>query len=97
LVVASEVQFQLVRDESDAVRRGLVDNENVTLTEAFPMVCLESSLRGRAFVTSVLEASGADTYDFEILRRNWTGTLGEILETAQELGAASTWNTTSAT
>jgi hypothetical protein len=85
--LAPEVQVALACDASTNVQRQVAFNEAVVLTDAFALEWLELSARGRDFTLNRFDESGLDPEELSILRDGWSGTLGELLETARELSA----------
>lgn len=82
-----EVQLILMRDTEVSVRWLLGQNTNTVLTSALPLEFLENNLRGQQFVADFLTSSNLDHGDLDALRVGWTGTLDELVKTAQELAA----------
>jgi hypothetical protein len=80
-----EAQHLLMVDEDSLVRCALVRNKTVRLTEDFTLSVLESCSRGREFVAAVLARRVVSEEDLSVLLNNWSGTLKELLETAEEL------------
>jgi hypothetical protein len=82
-----EVQLVLAEDTCSRVQWRLTRNPHVTLTDDFPVAFLELSLEGCAHLERRFECSGLDREELSALRKGWTGTLEELLETAGELSA----------
>jgi hypothetical protein len=78
----------LAGDPVMRVRRALAANEELTLTEEFPMQVLELSRRGQELVARGFAEAGLGTDVLEALRVTWTGTLEELLKTAEEFASA---------
>jgi hypothetical protein len=85
--VVLEVQVSLANDPESEVWWYLAVNDALTPTDAFPCAFLEVRPEGQAFIAAHLEAAGLAAEDVDALRKGWTGTLGELVETARELSS----------
>jgi hypothetical protein len=87
-VLVPEVHRALADDSSSYVLKSLAANWSVIPTTDYPMSYFELSAWGPSFLAARFKESGLDLEDLERLRSGWTGTLSELLETAEELSAA---------
>lgn len=79
-----EATEALAHDPNWRVRYALVWNSSVTLTDDFPVACLLGGGPGWEYFKARLGATGADSEVVHVLKNDWTGTLAELFETAQE-------------
>lgn len=88
--LAPEVQALLVEDADVRVRWALSCNTSLLLEDTLPVALLELSERGQTFVSDEASKGGVEPEVLSTLRRSWTGTLKELVETAKELGSETT-------
>lgn len=82
-----ELRFTLAGDSQRVVRAALGANRAVALSKRFPVAFLEESLRGRELIDARIASAGLTADDVAVLRKDWAGTLEELIETAKELSA----------
>jgi hypothetical protein len=82
--VTPEAQHLLTRSTDISVLSALMANKNVALSQDHPVAFLELGRRGRSFIEESLARASLESQEQASLRTGWTGTLGELVETAEE-------------